>query len=385
MKLRELLKRGRFVCGAIFFCLAYLPVFINSFFSPADILLFLSDSENTRHNVPVKKKDIRTQNNYFSSLSSKSLTEKGFLAFLNVISVPKNIKKVYAQPIIIENQKGNAKNSEVVFSKIANRVNVMGYAKSTVVKGRIRSNFYVDARNLGIPVAVIDSVIKNLSPKVNFKHSLAQGDKFEVIYSKNKELVYARITTKRASVAAYRFANRRAPAYYFESGEKCGYSSKNSGFGQPLAGRLSVSSFFGIRMHPVTGRICNHSGVDLRAVYGSPVYATQNGVVKRASAFSGYGQCVDIQHAGGYSSRYAHLSRYVVRRGDIVKKGQIIGHVGCSGTATGTHLHYELARYNRAVNPLTVKMVSASKPCVPNRSSFNFFKRHINNVVSRCK
>lgn len=388
---QELLKKSRLLCGGLFFSLAYLPIFMGSIKKADNHFLFSRNSSesnfSTPINISVKTLNTVVSNKYFDNFSSKSLNDN-FLASLNAISNLKNIadntSALVAVAIAQKEEKTTAKKKvEDTSPKSINTVNVAGQTGATLVKGQIESSFYVDARNLRIPANVIDSVIKNLSPKVNFKSALKKGDRFEVIYSKNKQMIYARITTKRTSVAVYRFTKGRNSSYYFENGEKCHYYSKDSSFGQPLAGRLSISDRFGRRRHPITGRIHNHSGIDFRAPYGAPVYAIQDGIVKRASTFSGYGRCVDIQHSSGYSSRYAHLSRYAVRYGSIVKKGQVIGYIGLTGVTTGPHLHLELARYNRTINPLNIKMIPTPKALVPNRLQFNLLKKQINNVIKR--
>ncbi|MGL4948321.1 MAG: M23 family metallopeptidase [Mycoplasma sp.] len=101
--------------------------------------------------------------------------------------------------------------------------------------------------------------------------------------------------------------------------------------------------------------------MDLRAPYGSPVFAIYDGVVTHASYHCGYGHCIEIKHASGYSSRYAHLSKYAVRVGSRVKKGQKIGMVGSSGVSTGAHLHLEFAKNNSVLNPFSVKMMRQKK------------------------
>lgn len=391
MRSQELLKKSRLLCGGLFFCLAYLPVLIN-YVEKTDSPLFLSkNGEQTPFDLSIETADTHVSNKYFDKFALKSLNNE-FLASLNAIANLKSLENSSPKTSVIsstavfqkEGTESIAKNEDSALKSV-NTVNVAGYTRATLVKGQIKSNFYVDARSLGIPANVVDSVIRNLSSKINFKHSLKKDDKFEVIYAKNKDMIYARITTKRTSVAAYKFTKGRDSSYYFENGEKCNYYSRGSSFGQPLAGRLSVSDRFGRRRHPITKRFHNHSGVDLRAPYGAPVYAIQDGIVKRASTFAGYGRCVDIQHSSGYSSRYAHLSRYAVHYGSIVKKGQIIGYVGLSGVTTGPHLHLELARYSRVVNPFSVKMIPTPRAVVPSRSQFNLLKKQIGNVVSRYK
>ncbi len=112
-----------------------------------------------------------------------------------------------------------------------------------------------------------------------------------------------------------------------------------------------ISSPFGFRHHPKTGRWKRHTGVDIAARYGAPVYATGDGVVRIAGRESGYGRMVEIDHGFGYMSIYGHLSRIAIKRGTEVKRGQLIGYVGNSGISTGTHLHYEIRKNGYAVNP----------------------------------
>lgn len=391
LKSQESLKKSRLLCGGLFFCLAYLPIFMNYVGNTSISFFSKNDDELANANLLAETTNEVISNKYFDNFTSESLNYE-FLDSLNAISslkVAENSSSKSTVMSVAQKKERNPITKKVEDSspknKGINTINVAGQTGATLVKGQIKSSFYVEARNLGVPANVISSAIRNLSSKINFKNALKKGDKFEVIYGKNKEMIYVRISTKRASIAAYRFTNGRDSSYYFENGEKCNYYSRGSNFGQPLAGRLSVTDKFGMRKHPITGRIHNHSGVDLRASYGTPVYAIQDGIVKRASTFSGYGRCVDIQHSCGYSSRYAHLSRYSVRYGSLVKKGQIIGYVGTSGVTTGSHLHLELARNNRVINPFSVKMIPTPKAIVPNRSQFNFLKKQINNAVSRYK
>ena len=112
-----------------------------------------------------------------------------------------------------------------------------------------------------------------------------------------------------------------------------------------------ISSHFGRRVDPFLGRYANHSGMDFKAATGTPVLATGPGKVVKASRQGGYGLMVEIQHTGGITTRYAHLSRIHVKVGDYVSTGKRIGRVGSTGRSTGPHLHYETRVSNRAVNP----------------------------------
>jgi len=114
-----------------------------------------------------------------------------------------------------------------------------------------------------------------------------------------------------------------------------------------------VASGFGYRIDPFTKIRKKHYGMDFTAKKGTPVYATGNGVVKRAdNSSSGYGNHIRIDHGFGYVSLYAHLSKYNVRRGQKVKRGDIIGYVGNTGRSIGPHLHYEIFKDNQKINPL---------------------------------
>lgn len=122
----------------------------------------------------------------------------------------------------------------------------------------------------------------------------------------------------------------------------------------PLAKPLTngkVTSRFGRRVDPFLSRYANHSGMDFKAPTGTPVLATGPGKVIKASWQGGYGRLVEIQHTGGITTRYAHLSRIHVKVGDYVSTGKRIGRVGSTGRSTGPHLHYETRVSNRAVNP----------------------------------
>jgi murein DD-endopeptidase MepM/ murein hydrolase activator NlpD len=120
--------------------------------------------------------------------------------------------------------------------------------------------------------------------------------------------------------------------------------------GSPVLGSW-MSSPFGRRTDPFTGRIAYHSGIDFAAAFGSPARAVAPGVVTWAGKRSGYGQLVEINHGNGYVTRYAHNSSLLVKVGDTVSKGQVISRVGSAGRSTGPHLHFEVLKNGRAINP----------------------------------
>ncbi len=115
----------------------------------------------------------------------------------------------------------------------------------------------------------------------------------------------------------------------------------------------SVASGFGYRTHPIYKTMHLHSGMDFSAPIGTPIYATGDGVVESADNLAqGYGNHVVINHNFGYKTLYGHMSRYAVRRGQKVKRGDVIGYVGNTGMSTGPHLHYEVIKNDVKINPI---------------------------------
>lgn len=123
----------------------------------------------------------------------------------------------------------------------------------------------------------------------------------------------------------------------------------------PLANPVpgaSISSRFGNRIDPFVRQPAMHSGIDFRAGRGTPVHATADGVVIDAGRNGGYGNMVEIEHAAGLNTRYGHLSKILVKTGDRVEIGTVIGEAGSTGRSTGPHLHYEIRKSGNAINPI---------------------------------
>jgi len=113
-----------------------------------------------------------------------------------------------------------------------------------------------------------------------------------------------------------------------------------------------ISSPFGMRVHPITGKLKRHDGLDFAASIGKPIFATGNGIVSLVQKSKlGYGNRIAIKHGFGFKTVYAHLHNIEVSIGDTITRGQKIGTVGNTGTSTGPHLHYEVIFNNRKFNP----------------------------------
>ena len=123
---------------------------------------------------------------------------------------------------------------------------------------------------------------------------------------------------------------------------------------QPVSNRdlTRIASGFGLRMHPISKIIKMHKGMDFTAPIGTEIYATGDGIVEKVGWVGGYGRTIMINHGFGYKTRYAHCSKYNCRKGQKVKRGDLIGFVGNTGQSSGPHLHYEVFKNNRQINPV---------------------------------
>lgn len=129
----------------------------------------------------------------------------------------------------------------------------------------------------------------------------------------------------------------------------------------PIDGKAKVTSPYGWRLHPITGRRTFHRGVDLSANKATPVLSTADGVIRFQGRKGSYGNCIIITHAYGLETLYAHLSRNYCRRGMAVHKGQIIGFAGSTGQSTGDHLHYEIRKKGNAIRPVIIEGLGGSR------------------------
>lgn len=143
-----------------------------------------------------------------------------------------------------------------------------------------------------------------------------------------------------------------ADAAKYTSSSSYSFSGNNTSWmsHMPVVNARSTSGW-GVRT--LMGTTRHHSGVDLAAPTGTPIYATGPGIVTKSGWGSGYGQYIDIDHGNGYTTRYAHASRLIARVGQKVKAGEHIANVGCTGRCTGPHLHFEVVKNGTRQNPST--------------------------------
>jgi len=123
---------------------------------------------------------------------------------------------------------------------------------------------------------------------------------------------------------------------------------------QPISNRdlKRIASGYGLRMHPIYKILQMHPGIDFAAPIGTEIYATGDGTIEKVGWVGGYGKTIMINHGYGYKTRYAHCSKFNCRRGQKVKRGDLIGFVGNTGQSTGPHLHYEVFKNKKHINPV---------------------------------
>ena len=242
-------------------------------------------------------------------------------------------------------------------------------------------------KQCGVKPQISAEALKSLSQIVNIRKSRSPVD-FEFLYRdfydeagnivKNPELLYASVFIDGKIKRIYKFLDNGSSEYIDSNGTILSTLAKSrSMLNQPL-GRMKITSKFGIRRHPISGRIKGHTGIDLSAPVGTPIRAAASGTVMRASHYSGYGRYVNIKHTGSLNTAYGHLSRIVVRSGQHISQGQIIGYTGNSGYSTGPHLHYEVIKCGSPVNPMASVKQEPQKLTGHKLRKFNQFKKEVN-------
>lgn len=232
-------------------------------------------------------------------------------------------------------------------------------------RGEISGTLAASMQKKGVPHRVIANFINIFSYSVDFRRDVRKGDSFEIIYEnqitpdgqtvKSGNILYASLTLRKDKIALYRFKDKAGNVDYYN--EK-GLAMKKTLDRKPLSFRQArISSPFGRRRHPILKDIRVHWGVDYAAPKGTKVFAGGDGVIQMARYNGGYGNFIKIRHNSEYSTAYGHMWKFAkgIRPGVRVKRGQVIGYVGSTGRSTGPHLHYEVIRNGKRVNPRTIK------------------------------
>ena len=223
--------------------------------------------------------------------------------------------------------------------------------------GRVGENLTDSMRAAGVPDLQGRQYVWVLSRAIQLSGGLSVDDRFDLILQRDAEgklgqLLYVGLArVGRSDVELMKWTDGRNIIWV--NGDGVG-GEDSSGFSLPVHGRMT--SGFGNRFHPILGYERFHAGVDLAAAAGTPILAAADGRVREAGWRGGYGQEVEITHGSGIETRYGHMSRIAASIGQVVHKGQIIGWVGSTGLSTGPHVHFEVTKDGRPINPLSAKM-----------------------------
>ena len=226
------------------------------------------------------------------------------------------------------------------------------------ITGQVGDSLYRTARAAGAPSSAVQAYLKAMAAHTDVGR-MGSSDTFDMIIAHRRaatgerqagQLLYAAVGSgDEPRVQLLRFGSKG------EFYDAAGRGEERGGLMRPVPG--SMSSGYGMRRHPVLGYRRMHAGLDFRGGTGTPIRAVTDGRVIGAGRMGGCGIAVKLQHAGNLSTRYCHMSRMAVSRGQRVSRGQVIGYVGSTGLSTGPHLHYEMYRGGRHVDPRSVNFV----------------------------
>jgi murein DD-endopeptidase MepM/ murein hydrolase activator NlpD len=235
--------------------------------------------------------------------------------------------------------------------------------------------------------ATIERIIGMFAYDVDMTKKIAAGDSIEILETApdaegRTELLYVGLTLGTTKRQLYRFGTEDGVVDFYDPD---GETGKRFLTRRPLEGGGTLRSRFGYRIHPIFHTRRLHTGVDLAARSGTPIYAAGDGIIQYYKWQSGYGNKVEIQHVNGYETAYGHMSRYVdgLEVGSHVRQGQIIGYVGSTGQSTGPHLHFEIKINGNLVDPLSVKLPKDNVLPQQYEAQFQQTMAQINDLMAR--
>ena len=255
---------------------------------------------------------------------------------------------------------------------------------------RLYQSIYETALRNKVPAAVIEDMVRIYSYDVDFQRKVQPGDSFDVFFAgedegstsnEKSEVLFASLTVGGETKRYYRFQtpDDAIVDYYDETGK----SAKKFLVRKPVNNAI-MRSGFGSRRHPILGYVKMHTGVDWATPYGTPIFASGNGVVETVGWEGGYGKYVKLKHNNGYETAYGHMSAFAkgLEVGKRVRQGQVIGFVGSTGQSTGAHVHYEILVNGRFVDPMRIKLPRGRSLEGPLLSSFEKERDRLDAMMS---
>ncbi len=234
--------------------------------------------------------------------------------------------------------------------------------KSAFKVGTIADSLFMAGQREQIPAVTIMEMANIFGGVIDFILDPRTGDDFSILYEEkylddefigNGDILATQYTNQGKTFTAVRYIDEEGEVGYYNAE---GESMRKAFLRSPLDVFRISSNFNPNRRHPILNTIRAHKGTDYAAPRGTPIRATSDGQVTRASRNGSFGNLVIVKHAGGFETKYAHLSKYGngIKKGKRVRQGDIIGYVGTTGSATGPHLHYEFLMGGVHQNPRTI-------------------------------
>ena len=260
--------------------------------------------------------------------------------------------------------------SEIVEQPIARRI--------VFAEGTIDSSLFLAGRAAGLSDAVTMNLARIFGWDIDFVLDIRTGDSFRVIY---EEIYRDGEKLRDGAILAAEFVNRgrtfQAVQFNDDYFAPDGSAMRKAFLRAPVDFLRISSNFNPNRRHPILNTIRAHRGVDYAANTGTRIYAAGDGRIIHRGRKGGYGNAVEIQHGGGITTLYAHMSRFApgLGVGSRVKQGQLIGYVGMTGLASGPHLHYEFRLNGVHRNPVTVKLPDAAPLATEYRERFDAYAK----------
>ena len=231
------------------------------------------------------------------------------------------------------------------------------------ISASIENSLFDDGRKAGVHPALLSQLADLFTWDIDLEKDIRKGDHFKILYEQRSRKGQEANTGLRILAAELHSAGQKHTAVYFERQKGVGnyYNQEGRSLARaflrfPLEFSAITSPFSESRFHPLLRTNLPHTGVDFAAQRGTPVRAVGDGIIAEAGWNGGYGKAIDIKHDATYSSRYAHLDGFAegIQPGVAVTKGQLIGYVGSTGRSTGPHLHFELYKDEKYINPLSI-------------------------------
>ena len=228
------------------------------------------------------------------------------------------------------------------------------------IQGEVSEGLYWSLRGAGVSPDLAAEYLQALASRIDVGADVAPFDRFDLVVARARDGQQPKVLF----AGLHRFQGEDVQLLKWTAAGRTDWfdadagNRRSDGLMAPVAGRMTSS--FGMRRHPILGFARMHSGVDFGAGHGSPIVAAADGEVVGAGWAGGYGRQVQVRHQGGIVTTYSHMSGIAAEPGQPVRQGQVIGFVGSSGMSTGPHLHFEVRVDGRAVNPLAVRLQTAS-------------------------